>query len=206
MLNLKPSVMKKENAISKTQSQILTSIEKNPDCTKEVLIKKTKMRPNVVGATLTILIKLKKIKKESGKNGDVFKLAMETKPTKLPKLSAGRNKDKYELQSDGIRLGKGKMALRLLHLYSQKYPKATLADYIKVFPAELQKNYGGMFAVSKSIKKNIRNRYFLKTDQLIKTGDGQTLAVVREFGAGNIEGVILKARELKFQVKVHKGK
>jgi hypothetical protein len=101
-------------------------------------------------------------------------------------------------------LGKGKLVLALVkqQLIDKK---STFDDLSKAFPADLHKGYKGIFQKAADVKKNeLTARYFMKPEQLLKTGDGISIAVLREFGAGNIAAILDVAKKLGYKVKEHK--
>lgn len=190
--------MKPKNQLTKVQQLVFTTVAKKPNSTNAYISKTTKLRPNVVGAAVAALAQKQLIV--------IKKTSTDVKFSVLTKRSnaGSKNYDKFEVNKTGEKVGKGKLALRILKVYAEKYPNATLADYIKVFPPELQKNYGGVFALVKSIRSDLKRRYFIKVQDLIKTGDGKKIAVSREFGVGNISPILQKAKSLKISVKVYK--
>ncbi len=154
--------------------------------------------------------KTTKTKAEKPKTEKVEKAKVEetkTEKTEKPKRertgNLKRNHDKYELNGNGEKLGKGKLVLAMVKQFMFDKPKTTFEELGRAFPAELQAGYKGVFAKVVDVKKNdLAKRYFMH-DQIIKTSDGIAVTVTREFGSGNIAAVLEHAKKMGFKIKVH---
>lgn len=116
-----------------------------------------------------------------------------------------RDGTKYELNGDGILIGKGKLAHKVLLTYLSSHQKTTFEQLGEVFPPSLHKGFSGIFQkVSEVKKKELTKRYFTQPDQILKTGDGISICCTNQFGAGNIGAIIEVAKKLGYKVKEHK--
>jgi hypothetical protein len=120
-----------------------------------------------------------------------------------PSLSGGKDKTQYSF--NGRTYGKGRLVLAVVEEYIKNHNNCTLAELQKVFPKELQKSYFVVDTLKKA--KNIiqesnrhQGRHFVKNP--IKLNTGEEVVVTTEWGIGNIDRFIAKARELGYHIEV----
>ena len=216
--------MKTKHELTETQSKVLNFIEKTPNCTQKVASQKTKLKPVVLGNAIRALMKLKLVLETKNKEGNTYQLNEKSAPKKestekvvKPEKSdvkteskkktaiSKRDMTKYELlNGSGERHGKSRMVLAIVSQWAKDHPKATLKDFEKAFPVELQKGYGGVFKKTVEVKKNdLVDRFFMNAEQIIKTAEAP-IAVCREFGVSNIGPVLEVAKKLGYKIKEHK--
>jgi len=112
-----------------------------------------------------------------------------------------RNTRKY--QFNGQALGKGRLVLAIVKRYIEDNPDITFAELEKVFPNHLQGS-SGVFSTYESacevFEKSGRWRHFRKPEEIIELADA-TISVCSQWGIGNIDPFISKARKLGYSIK-----
>ena len=97
--------------------------------------------------------------------------------------------------------GKGLLALAVVKRYVGDHPDLTFAELERSFPKKLQGSLGvvATVATAEEIEARDRARHFLKAAQRIRLTDA-TVAVCSQWGKGNIDGFINRARELGYTI------
>jgi hypothetical protein len=114
-----------------------------------------------------------------------------------------RKKDSTKYQFNGMTLGKGRLVLEVIRKHSVDNPSLSFGELEDAFPQSLQGS-GGVFARSEDADKILaesgRKRHFLNADELIKISDA-TIAVSSQWGAGNIDKFVEKARHNGYEIE-----
>jgi hypothetical protein len=118
-------------------------------------------------------------------------------------LSGGKDKTRYSF--NGRMYGKGRLVLAVVEEYIRKHNNCTLAELQEIFPKELQKNYFVVDTLENA--KNIiqesrrhQGRHFVENP--IVLNNGEKVVVTTEWGIGNIDRFIAKAKDLGFNIEV----
>jgi hypothetical protein len=127
----------------------------------------------------------------------------ENEDDEYPIPSGGKDKKQYSF--NGRTYGKGRLVLAVVEEYIKNHNNCTLAELQKVFPKELQKSYlvvDTLKNAKKIIQESHRHqgRHFVKNP--IVLNNGEEVVVTTEWGIGNIDKFIVKARELGFHIEV----
>lgn len=101
---------------------------------------------------------------------------------------------------------KGRLVLAVVKQYVSD-TKPNLNKLKQAFPPNIQGSSGVIIAADELDKKkknssDSKNRYFIKNDESLTTSDGKIAFVCTEWGIGNINGFIGKAKELGYDIKV----
>ena len=111
-------------------------------------------------------------------------------------------KDTTKYTFNGSSYGKGRLVLAIVKKFVEDNPSLTYSDLENTFHKNLQ-GYGGVLATqhdAEQIYSNTsRRRHFLKPQELIKLSD-VTIAVSSQWGSGNIDNLISKAKELGYAI------
>lgn len=111
-------------------------------------------------------------------------------------------KDMTKYQFNGGRHGKGRLVLEVLRKYVEDNPSVTYSGLEKVFPKGLQGSQG-VFVTKQEAEtifgEKSRSRHFIKPNELI-TLDDAVIAVSSQWGIGNIDQLIKKARALGYTI------
>ena len=94
-------------------------------------------------------------------------------------------------------------ALGIMHAYSVMYPQATMEDFEKAFPKELNPDSGWPvnFKDSKTLKtENEKDFWFKEDDELLKLQDGTKVAVVKMWTKGSFENLVAHAKQYDIEV------
>lgn len=96
---------------------------------------------------------------------------------------------------------------RLVHAVIQKFvddnSAVTYSKLLDAFPNHLQGSQGVFRTLSKAeqiYQDTGRKRHYIKPSEVIILGDGEKIATSTQWGSGNINGFIDKARELGFEI------
>ncbi len=107
-------------------------------------------------------------------------------------------------------LGKSRLVLEILKQYVENNPNLTYSDLETAFPKKLQGSRYGVFGTIEQAR-NIHEssghrRHFLKPDEIITLPDNDKtkIAVCSQWGIGNIDAFIRKAKDLGYQIKTQK--
>lgn len=119
--------------------------------------------------------------------------------------AASKDMTRYVFMENVYR--KNRLVLAVVQKYLKDHPDTSFKALQRVFPDELQNRacaYGVVapFEKAKQILDSTGyKRYFLNEDDILKTGDGQQVAVCTQWGIGNIGGFIEVARALGYQIE-----
>jgi hypothetical protein len=196
--------------LSITQELILSCLKKQDGLTSKEIAEKTKQPIVVVSNTIKSLLKAKHIKENKTKEGVVFsylpppvKKEKEESTNNPKKFYMQRDRTKYELEGNGLILGKGRFVLAVVKSYIQAN-KPTFAQMEEQFPKSLQKGMGVFLKVVDIKKKAIEARFFMGDTEILTTADNIKIAVTREFGKSNTPLIAEHAiKKLKYKVKIH---
>jgi hypothetical protein len=115
------------------------------------------------------------------------------------RAAARSNRDKTQYEFQGPVYNKRNLVLAVVTQYLQEHPQATLDELKQVFPDALHSSFGVVTSMEKALAKG-RTRYFLKENQVLQTGDNQTVAVCNQWGIGNIGPFLDIARHLGYKI------
>ena len=111
-------------------------------------------------------------------------------------------KDLTKYLFEGKTLGKGRLVLAVVKRFAELYPGTTFAQLEIAFPKALQGS-GGVVATADQANDIYTRlgwrRHYLNPDELIELQDGPA-AVSNQWGIGNIERFLTRARELGFAI------
>lgn len=115
------------------------------------------------------------------------------------------SRDKTKYRFNDIIYNKNRLVLEVVKQYIKDNPDITFQGLEEAFPKSLQGSYGVFKTKDEAIKKrneSIRTekRYFLESNEILKTSN-QEIAVCTQWGKGNIENFVDKARELGYQIE-----
>lgn len=186
----------KENLITDAQMHITESL-------KTYLLEKyedTFSEEDIRGMLSTLIF--------TAKDKEQKPIVVQTKVTPQPsykedvktKTKAKYDYTKYSLNG-GPWLGKGRFVHSLVSTYMKQHPNTTFQELEQMFPPELQGSFGVVKTMEYVSKNNDRRRYFDKTDEILRTGDGVFFAVSTQWGIGNISNIVRRAKDLGFTVK-----
>jgi len=91
--------------------------------------------------------------------------------------------------------------MSLVTHYLQTNPDTTLDQLRQIFPDEIHRRFGVVALLEKAKEKGGAKRYFLNEEQLLQTGDNQTIAVCNQWGIGNINLILEIAKRQGYQVE-----
>ncbi len=114
---------------------------------------------------------------------------------------SGRDNTKYEFNDETY--GKGRLVLAIVQAHVARHPKITYNKLLNAFPKQLQKSKGVFATLEKANEtyaREGRKRHFIDADEVIELGDGQAVAVSSQWGSGNIDGFIKRAKELGYRI------
>lgn len=117
---------------------------------------------------------------------------------------AGQDTTKYLF--NGTIYGKGKLVLAVVKKYMQDNPATSAQLLLTVFPKELQGSRGVVKLVSETHIncQDPEKRFFLRPNDIIQTAT-QECAVCSQWGIGNIDRLINKARSLGMKIDIING-
>jgi hypothetical protein len=113
---------------------------------------------------------------------------------------ASFSKDKTQYQFLGKIYNKRQLVLAIVSHYLQTNPDSTLDALRGIFPDSIHSSYGVIALLDKAKEKGGAKRYFLNQEQLLQTGDNQTIAVCNQWGIGNINHILEIAKGQQYQV------
>ena len=94
-------------------------------------------------------------------------------------------------------------ALGIMHAYHVMYPHATLEDFLKAFPKELNPDCGWpvIFRNRKELTtENDLDFWFAKPDEVIKLQDGTNMSVVKMWTKSSFESLVAHAKQYDIEV------
>jgi hypothetical protein len=115
----------------------------------------------------------------------------------------GRSYSKY--QFEGELYGKGRLVLAVVKAHCEKHSDLSLDGLKDAYPDTLQGSVGVVTTISKALEIVERSpkkqkRHFIKPEELISVADGD-IAVCTEWGSGNIDNFIERARLHGFDIQ-----
>ena len=116
---------------------------------------------------------------------------------------SARDTSKYYFKNEFY--GKGRLVLEVIKDFVDRNKAIGYSALLEAFPKELQGTYGA-FDVLSSLERNgegaglERSRYFQKADEVIRIAENLEIVVCSQWGKGNIERFIERARELGFDI------
>ena len=97
--------------------------------------------------------------------------------------------------------GKRRFVHQLVRLYVEQHPSATFAELENVFPPALQGSRGVIRSVDYIRQKGVEEtRFFMKTDELLRSSDGVVFADCSQWGIGNTPRVVELAKKLGYNI------
>ena len=124
--------------------------------------------------------------------------------------SGQRDFTRYSLNGYGS-YGKGRLVLAVIKKYAENRKGITYAELTQAFPKQLrgvknERSYWGCLnlksdAVTLFHETGIR-RHYLQPEDILTLEDGTEVAVSSQWGIGNIDAFIKKAKEIGFQIEV----
>ena len=109
------------------------------------------------------------------------------------------DKTQYSINGGSFE-GKRRFVHQLVKLYVEQHPSATFEELENVFSAELQGSYGVIRTLDYIHKKGDEKRYFIKTDEILRSADGVVFAVSTQWGIGNTLKVVKLAKKLGYKI------
>ena len=110
-------------------------------------------------------------------------------------VKSSRDKTQYQFLENTY--NKRQLVLAIVTHYIKNNPDVTLNKLCQTFPDEIN-SYGVIAPLEKAKEKE--RRYFLNEEELLKTEDGQTIAVCNQWGIGNIGFILEIAKKLGYQI------
>lgn len=137
------------------------------------------------------------IQRFRSKDGNIY-IATDTYFKNLP---SGNDFTKYLFNSKT--LGKNRLVLEVLKSYVADHPNISYSELESVFPSRIQGARGvfSTFELAQAQIASERRRHFIKPDEVIHLSDS-TIAVSTQWGLGNINNFIKKARELRYTINL----
>ena len=117
------------------------------------------------------------------------------------RAAASFSKDKTQYQFLGNIYNKRQLVLAIVTHYLQTNPDTTLDQLRQIFPDEIHRRFGVVALLEKANEMGGAQRYFLNEEQLLQTGDSQTIAVCNQWGIGNINLILEIAKRQGYQVE-----
>lgn len=111
-------------------------------------------------------------------------------------------KDTTKYTFNGSTYGKGRLVLAVLKKYVEDNPAITYSELENVFHKDIQGSSGvfsSQHEAEEIFNSTSRRRHFLKPEELIALSDS-TIAVSSQWGVGNIENLVSKAKELGYLI------
>ncbi|MCF7999622.1 MAG: hypothetical protein K9L25_11330 [Methylovulum sp.] len=98
---------------------------------------------------------------------------------------------------------KRKLVLAVIKVWIIENKPKNIEELVKAFPQEIHS--GGLFIPFKDANEVYQRqgiaRHFLNDDELVKFSDSQNYAISNQWGKGNIEKFITRAREIGFEIE-----
>jgi hypothetical protein len=117
------------------------------------------------------------------------------------RAAASSSKDKTQYQFLGKPYNKRQLVLAIVAHYLQTHPNTTFEQLRQVFPDAIGSSYGVVALLEKAESKGGAKRYFLNEEQLLKTGEGETIAVCNQWGIDNISPILEIAKSQGYQIE-----
>ena len=117
------------------------------------------------------------------------------------------SKDTTQYLFDGKKLGKGRLALAIVKRHVEANPAITFAELEKAFPKSCQGSVGVIATAEQAnqiYSTSGRKRHFLDPEDLIQLQD-VTAAISSQWGTGNIDRLLKRAKELGYTVQAAGG-
>lgn len=120
------------------------------------------------------------------------------------KSISGQDRTKYKFE--GNIFGKGRLVQAVVKRYVEAHPAITFAELVQAFPQSLQGTGrdGGVVKTADEANEIYTRtgyrRHFMKPEDLIELAN-ETAAVSNQWGIGNIDGFLNRARELSFNIQ-----
>ena len=111
-------------------------------------------------------------------------------------------KDSTKYNFHGKEYGKGRVVLEVIKRYVEDHPNITFSELERIFPKNCQGNTGvfSSLAVANDIyTRTGYKRHFFKPSELI-TVSNETIAVSNQWGIGNINEFISKAKAQNYLI------
>lgn len=107
----------------------------------------------------------------------------------------GRDTTKYSIDGGTNYYGKGKFVREIVASYLSAHPSITFAQLEQVFPDELQGSYGVLRRLediyqSEHDLKDLKTRYVMDDDKILKTKDGVRFVVCNQWGSFNFPHIL----------------
>lgn len=107
----------------------------------------------------------------------------------------GRDTTKYSIDGGNHYFGKGKFVREIVATYLSAHPNMTFAQLEQVFPDELQGSYGVVRTLediyhSDHDIKDLKTRYVMDEDKILKTKDGVRFVVCNQWGSFNFPHIL----------------
>lgn len=228
------NLISKKTNMNKTKGsteKVMDAIVANPNSDNKKLIKKTGLSRetirltvkklmaegkivagDVTGKAMTFIVNKGKTTAKVITNvvitKPIVKIAVKSKNTEIEKTvsKSSANNDRTKIMLNGQEYTKGKAVLAVVQGIVAKNPNITVPELHAIFPANTHRKYKVADFYSEAIKKcQKQKRYFTREDQLIKLMDGSIIAVCSDWGAGNMDNVIRRAKQAGFTLTFVKG-
>ncbi|MFN5514837.1 MAG: hypothetical protein ACK5CA_08835 [Cyanobacteriota bacterium] len=111
------------------------------------------------------------------------------------------SKDRTKYQFFGKVYNKRQLVLAIVTYYLQTNPDKTFEELREIFYDDIHSTYGVIALLEKAELKGGAKRYFLNEEQLLKTGDGKTIAVCNQWGIGNIKPMLEIAKNQGYEIE-----
>ena len=126
--------------------------------------------------------------------------------TPIPNKGQKHNSTQYSIDG-GPMLGKRQFVYQLVKTYLKQKPKTSFAQLEQIFKPNLQGSYG-VIRTTIFIKEKgyVGNRFFMKDNELLRSGDGLEFAVCSQWDIGNIPQMIELSKKLGFTINTSEDK
>jgi hypothetical protein len=111
------------------------------------------------------------------------------------------SKDKTQYQFLDKIYGKGQLVRSIVKHYLETNPSTTFDQLREVFPDKILPSLGVVALIEKVQEKGNFKRYFVREDQLLITGDDQTIAVCNQWSLEKITSILSIAKNLGYQIE-----
>lgn len=116
------------------------------------------------------------------------------------RAAASSSKDKTRYRFLGKDYNKRQLVLAIVTHYLQTHPDTTFDQLRQIFPDSIRSGYGVVTLLEKAEAKGAK-RYFLNEEQLLKTVNGETIAVCNQWGIDNISPILEIAKNQGYQIE-----
>ncbi|MGL5879951.1 MAG: hypothetical protein ACRC2V_19520, partial [Xenococcaceae cyanobacterium] len=120
------------------------------------------------------------------------------------RTAAKANRDTTQYLFMGNVYNKRKLVLAVINQHINKHSNMSFQELKESFPDELQGNFG-VVALQEDAQKIFTNtghkRYFIAEDEILLTSDNRKIAVSTQWGVGNINNFIDRAKEFGYQIE-----